>query len=230
MAAALGWITASQLDQLLLDVPLDLDPVRPGWLGPGAEGRLDTLGDEPLADTGDGPGAGAQGGDDLVVGVLPAGRGVGPQEDAGWVSLRAAALPAATRRSNSPRSSEVRLTRYLSIAELRSLRPMPLPESQETASRITCQSKIDGPLAERKGQLEVRRWEDAQLRDGHFDQNRMLALIEEVLTGGKVQGFPLTRLVANMEWALEDRPGVDDIVEYETRLNYVLPKYDDAVC
>ena len=47
---------------------------------------------------------------------------------------------------------------------------------------------------------------------------------------GAVQGFPLTRLVANMEWALEDRPGVDDIVEYETRLNYVLPKYDDAVC
>jgi hypothetical protein len=32
-----------------------------------------------------------------------------------------------------------------------------------------------------------------------------------------------------MEWALEDRPGVDDIVEYESRLNYVLPKYDDAV-
>jgi hypothetical protein len=32
------------------------------------------------------------------------------------------------------------------------------------------------------------------------------------------------------EWALEDSPGVDDIVEYETRLNYVLPRYDDAVC
>lgn len=84
--------------------------------------------------------------------------------------------------------------------------------------------------AERKGQLEIRRWEDAYLREGHFDQNRMLALIEEVLQGGKVQGYPLTRLVANMEWALEDRPGVDDIVEYETRLNFVLPKYDDAVC
>ena len=83
---------------------------------------------------------------------------------------------------------------------------------------------------ERAGQLEIRRWEDAYLRDGHFDQNRMLALIEEVLQGGKAAGYPLTRLVANMEWALEDRPGVDDIVEYETRLNYVLPKYDDAVC
>lgn len=89
---------------------------------------------------------------------------------------------------------------------------------------------IDVDGAEQKGQLEIRRWEDAYLRDGHFDQNRMLALIEEVLQGGKAEGFPLTRLVANMEWALEDRPGVEDIVEYETRLNYILPKYDDAVC
>jgi hypothetical protein len=91
------------------------------------------------------------------------------------------------------------------------------------------QAGIDVAEAERKRQLEIRRWEDAYLRDGHFDQNRMLALIEEVLQGGKAEGFPLTRLVANMEWALEDRPGVGDIVEYETRLNYVLPKYDDAV-
>jgi MEDS: MEthanogen/methylotroph, DcmR Sensory domain len=89
---------------------------------------------------------------------------------------------------------------------------------------------IDVAQAERNGQLEVRRWEDAYLRDGHFDQNRMLALIQEVLTEGKTRGFPLTRLVANMEWALEDRPGVHDIIEYEARLNYVLPKYDDAVC
>jgi hypothetical protein len=29
--------------------------------------------------------------------------------------------------------------------------------------------------------------------------------------------------------ALLDKPGVDDLVEYETRLNYVLPKYDDPV-
>ena len=89
---------------------------------------------------------------------------------------------------------------------------------------------IDVAEAQRKGQLEVRCWEDDYLQDGHFDQNRVLALMEEVLTKGKAQGFPLTRLVANMEWALEDRPGVDDIVEYETRLNFVLPKYDDAVC
>ncbi len=60
--------------------------------------------------------------------------------------------------------------------------------------------------AEGSGQFELRRWEDAYLRDGHFDQNRMLALIEEVLQAGTAQGYPLTRLVANMEWAPEDLP------------------------
>ncbi len=78
-------------------------------------------------------------------------------------------------------------------------------------------------------QLEVWNWEDAYLRDGHFDQYRMLALIEQVLADGKSGAFALTRLVAHMEWALEDRPGVNDLVEYETRLNHILPKYPDPV-
>jgi hypothetical protein len=32
-----------------------------------------------------------------------------------------------------------------------------------------------------------------------------------------------------MEWSLLDRPGVEDLLEYETRLNYVIPKYEDPV-
>ena len=88
---------------------------------------------------------------------------------------------------------------------------------------------IEVAEAEKSGQFELLNWEDAYLRDGHFDQNKMLALIEEVLEQGKYEGFPLTRLVAHMEWALEDRPGVNDLVEYETRLNYLLPRYKDPV-
>ncbi|HEU0169373.1 MAG TPA: MEDS domain-containing protein [Chloroflexota bacterium] len=88
---------------------------------------------------------------------------------------------------------------------------------------------VDVVSAERRGQFELRTWEEAYLRGGHFDQDAMLALIEEVLQGGKAEGYPLTRLVAHMEWALQDRPGVDDLVEYETRLNYLLPRYRDPV-
>jgi hypothetical protein len=88
---------------------------------------------------------------------------------------------------------------------------------------------IDVAGAVQRGQCEVRTWAEAYLRDGHFDQDRMLALIQDVLESGAQRGFPLTRLVAQMEWALEDRPGVDDLVEYETRLNYLLPRYQDPV-
>jgi hypothetical protein len=80
-----------------------------------------------------------------------------------------------------------------------------------------------------RGQLELRRWQDAQLRGDRFDQDAMLALIEEVLESGAASGYPLTRFVAHMEWALLDKPGVDDLIEFETRVNYVLPKYDDPV-
>jgi hypothetical protein len=103
------------------------------------------------------------------------------------------------------------------------------PRQREDHLNRLRQAGIDTEAAQRTGQLEVKRWEEAYLREGHFDQDAMLALIEEVLQSGPRQGFPLTRLVAHMEWALQDRPGVNDLVEYETRLNYVLPKYKDPV-
>ena len=102
-------------------------------------------------------------------------------------------------------------------------------EHQEERRRSLVESGIDIAAAEATRQIEVRPWEQAYLRGGRFDQNAMLALIQEVLRDGQRQGFGLTRLWANMEWALEDMPGVHDIVEYETRLNHILPKFDDVV-
>jgi hypothetical protein len=88
---------------------------------------------------------------------------------------------------------------------------------------------IDVPSAEATGQLEVRRWQEAYIKDGYFDQYRMIDTIKEALDPANRQPGRVTRLVANMEWALEDLPGVHDIVEYETRLNHVLPEYHDPV-
>ena len=103
------------------------------------------------------------------------------------------------------------------------------PRLRQDHVRRLAEDGLDVEAAERRGQLEITAWEDAYLRGGAFDQEAMLRLIEDVLERGKTEGFPLTRLVANMEWALEQRPGVDDVVEYEARLNYILPRYKDAV-
>lgn len=69
--------------------------------------------------------------------------------------------------------------------------------------------------AERSGQLAIAGWEDAYLKDSYFDESRQLQLIEEILRAGRREGYPLTRLIAN--------------IEYESRLNYVLPNYADIV-
>lgn len=73
--------------------------------------------------------------------------------------------------------------------------------------------------AEESGQFELCNWEQMYLRDGYFDQDRMLALWRDVLVAAGQRGFPRTRLVAHMEWALEDHEGVSDLMEYEARFN-----------
>src|SRR5436309_15894100 len=52
---------------------------------------------------------------------------------------------------------------------------------------------IDVVAAQRTRQLEVRSWDQAYLRDGHFDQDAMLALLQDLRKSGKAEGFPLTR-------------------------------------
>lgn len=105
-----------------------------------------------------------------------------------------------------------------------------LGEDYRPARRLSLlDNGFDLAAAEQTGQVEMRPWEEVYLRGGRFDQDAMLDLIQQVLADGKQQGFGLTRLWANMEWALDDFPGVHDIVQYEARLNHVLPKYDDVV-
>ena len=88
---------------------------------------------------------------------------------------------------------------------------------------------IDAANAERSGQLEVRGWDTAQFRSGYFDQHAMLALLEGALLDGRARGFKQTRLVGHMEWANKDVPGVENLLEFETRVNYMSARNDDPL-
>lgn len=89
---------------------------------------------------------------------------------------------------------------------------------------------IDTAAAESKGQLKVYGWDDAHIDpDGYFNQYRMIDLIEGELKLGAMRGFGVSRSIGNMGWALEEPPGVEDLLEYEARLNYILPRYKDPV-
>jgi hypothetical protein len=88
---------------------------------------------------------------------------------------------------------------------------------------------IDVPDAENKGQLILRDWRDTYHREGRFDPQLMLATLEGALRDSIQSGFPMSRLICNMEWAAENRPAVNDLLEYEMRFNYVSAKYPDPV-
>jgi MEDS: MEthanogen/methylotroph, DcmR Sensory domain len=103
------------------------------------------------------------------------------------------------------------------------------PELREDHLRWLGQAGIDVDGALESGQLEVRLWQDAYLREGRFDQDAMLALVEEQLRSSAATGFRCLRFLGHMEWSLLDKLGVGDLLEYETRLNYVVPKYDDVI-
>jgi hypothetical protein len=103
------------------------------------------------------------------------------------------------------------------------------PALREAHLQRLSEAGIDVEEALGSGQLDVRLWQDAYLREGRFDQDAMLALIEQELQSGAAAGSRRVRLLAHMEWSLLDQPGVDDLLEYETRLNYMVPKYDDPV-
>jgi hypothetical protein len=103
------------------------------------------------------------------------------------------------------------------------------PELREDHLRRLGEAGVNVQQALDTGQLEVRPWQDGPLRGDRFDQDTWLAGFEQVLQSGPRAGYPQTRFLAHMEWALVDLPGLEDLIEFETRVNYIVPKYDDIV-
>jgi hypothetical protein len=103
------------------------------------------------------------------------------------------------------------------------------PELRDEHLRWLADAGINVQEAMTSGQLEVRPWQDSTLRGGGFELDVWLASFEQVLQSGPAAGYAQTRFMGHMEWALLDLPGVGDLIEYETLVNYVVPKYEGAV-
>jgi AcrR family transcriptional regulator len=79
------------------------------------------------------------------------------------------------------------------------------------------------------GSLRVDTWDATYLRDGRFDPTKMVEIIRSTMAEGRALGFPRTRLIGFMEWALEDAPGVGRIIDYEARLGVALRQLPDLM-
>jgi hypothetical protein len=88
---------------------------------------------------------------------------------------------------------------------------------------------IDPETAEREGQSELGTNTETCLRNGGFDQDRMLEAFEQMASGGGNSRFPGGRIVCHMDWATECGSHVDDVVEFESRVNDVWRRHEETV-
>ncbi|MDB5842592.1 MAG: sensory transduction histidine kinase [Herminiimonas sp.] len=90
---------------------------------------------------------------------------------------------------------------------------------------------IDADGCQACGKLDVLSWDDVYLAGGTFNQDRMVAAIDDVIAAGREAGFPKIRIMGNMGWTLKGSPGTDEVVEFESRVNEVLARTKQlAIC
>jgi hypothetical protein len=103
------------------------------------------------------------------------------------------------------------------------------PEQRQDHLQRLVAAGIDPAAAQQSGQLELFVNTEVYLPDGRFDQDRMLHVFEQLASGNGTGGFPQSRICCRMDWAVEDRSHVDDVIEFESRVNEVWRRHDDAV-
>jgi hypothetical protein len=103
------------------------------------------------------------------------------------------------------------------------------PQQRQDHLQRLAAAGIDPGGAQQSGQLELRTNTEVYLPDGRFDQDRMLAVFEQLASGNATGGFPLSRICCRMDWVTEDQSHVDNVIEFESRVNEVWRHHDDAV-
>lgn len=78
----------------------------------------------------------------------------------------------------------------------------------------------------KSGALMVVSKQDTYLKPGYFDPDAMIKFLKETAKTAKTAGYRAIRITGEMTWSLSDTPGVERLIEYEAKLNYLCPGYD----
>jgi hypothetical protein len=95
------------------------------------------------------------------------------------------------------------------------------PAQRDEHIRRLAAAGIESSAAERQGRFDLRAWTETHLSGGTFDPQRTLGFFSQLSQRASIQGFPLTRFITHMEWALEDGVILTDLLEYEASANEI---------
>ncbi len=103
------------------------------------------------------------------------------------------------------------------------------PDQRQDHLQRLANAGIDAAAAQQSGQLELCINTEVYLPDGSFDADRMIAAFERLASSKSSGGFPLSRICCHMDWAANHQSYVDDVIEFESRVNEVWRRHEDAV-
>ncbi|MGE0872074.1 MAG: MEDS domain-containing protein [Kofleriaceae bacterium] len=70
-----------------------------------------------------------------------------------------------------------------------------------------------------KGQLVIVTAKDSYLKEGQFEPDRMLQVLQDETDKALAEGYSALRATGEMTWALAGEPGSERLIEYESRVN-----------
>jgi hypothetical protein len=81
------------------------------------------------------------------------------------------------------------------------------------------------------GAISLNGTRDVYFRDGCFDPEKMLSMLKDYHRGSVELGFTNARVIGEMTAEIEDVPGGDRLLEYESRVSLLLKEHPvTAVC
>lgn len=92
-------------------------------------------------------------------------------------------------------------------------------------------SRAGIPIQEalKKKQLKIVATEESYLKEDSFAAQRMFSIVEQAAIDAETGPYSMFRACGDMEWALKNLPGTDELIEYEARLNFLTPNHDCSI-
>ena len=88
---------------------------------------------------------------------------------------------------------------------------------------------IDTDAAIRSGQFELLGWAETYLSYARFVPTEHLGFAEQCVQKARSEGYPVCRVITQMEWVVEHPEDVDLLLEYEARATDLWQGYPDPV-
>jgi hypothetical protein len=98
-------------------------------------------------------------------------------------------------------------------------------ESREGLQEILQGHGVDVTAALTSGQLSMLTAEESYLAPGYFSPEKMIEFYEATLRDAIAEGYKVIRITGDTRWAVEERPGVERLMEYEAKVHKMLIRY-----